>query len=345
MKDFCDELSLSYIVIPHAHYKEAYVDKKGVTQKGFESSELQFRPWFDKYCIDTNQDKKKDVCIVTSIKTLESATRKKNEGKGYKEDRIFDYGRGNFIVLKQRPRSRRNKASLITMEKMIRAIEGDTRSVARKNHTWIPHDGGWRGHKSLWLPEAEEGQVPEIMKGLLDEDEHYSLLSEVKITHEAQQDIDKLTRLFMNLGRDVNRGIKQNFGWSVRAIAAAAKSYNDVSGSLASRKKAGEQMGRNLYNFVMHHAGLDVFLNPNPYPESLDKRQKFIKNTAPMKRDALMQDVCNSIQANFPPNQQDYMCTLIRDSGIFDRVNEIDIKVIQSNASRRAAHLVSKIAA
>lgn len=237
---FCERHGFSYIHIPHHDF-----------QNGYERQDaLSFREWFKEYCREKGYNKEYsaniDVCIIgPCIKTLESAKRKTDTNEPT-PDRNVDYLR-TMIVAMKKTGNYRNRHSLDTLAYAMNAIEGDQETIAIKNYYYTPHaKTGFRGHKSLWITEATEESGYAGM----------SILSEIKIEHESQMEIDKLTRRFIDIDRSWENASLGSFWKTVCGTRAASpKSLDNTTDVITG-------WGRLLYNRMFEDSGLTRFLNP-----------------------------------------------------------------------------------
>ncbi len=258
MHDFLNKNNFTYIEIPHS----AFFD--------YELSKLNFREWLNQYCDEQNEIIKKQAkasnvepilmdhrahfaIIKPRIKTLESAKRKTATGQKTPE-RIVDYLGTQLISLKQTS-NRKNKTSLDIMARAMTAIEGATQSLARKNHYWDPHTKTkFRGHKTLRIATVPEEHA---LSG-------FQVLAEIKIEHESQMDIDKLTRKFINIGRSAQRAFEKCFATPEKT--PVARNYSKRSAKLCrqehEKQRAVDALGGMLYNRVFTDIGMNRFMNP-----------------------------------------------------------------------------------
>lgn len=241
-EEFCHDHGFGFIWIPH----EAFVK--------YERSHQGFREWLDEYCQQHGLNARTDICFVgPCTKTQESAERKTQTGNPT-PDRVIDYLRVMPVVLKQNT-TQRNRDSLATLERMMQTMESDQRSIARKNYFWEPHDGtGMRAHKSLWVCKA----------GPDSNNADFEILAEIKVEHESQMDIDKLTRNFLNISRNSRR-------YAFGAFAAAAEFLDHLGCKIAAghsvraeqNDRIANKWGKMLYDRINCDASMDRFLDPD----------------------------------------------------------------------------------
>ena len=283
-RSFMDDNGFSYIEIPHSAFYE------------YETSPLNFREWLDQYCEEHGMDSRADFAIIgPRVKTLESAHRKTATGQT-KPDRLIDYLGIEFVALKQ-TEGKKNKHSLNTMDSAMNAIENDPQTLARKNHYWIPHKKTqFRGHKTL-----REATVPEghELSGL-------TILAEVKIEHESQMDIDKLTRKFINIGRSVQSAhIKVSSTFS--AAKGDAKRGHKFCRDIQNMQEAVDALGAMLYNRVFTDSGMNRFMKPDE-----------IGNYPALSRRALISAAEDTVNEHFTNGNRDSLLKTIMGMSMFD---------------------------
>ncbi|HPF77675.1 MAG TPA: hypothetical protein PLF01_00165 [Alphaproteobacteria bacterium] len=245
---FMDDNGFSYIEIPHSDFM------------AYERSPKNFREWLEDYCEEKNAkiadpknhlDPRADFAVVgPRVKKLESAERKTATGQVL-ADRLVDYAGVMFVALKQTC-ARKNKVSLNTLGDAMKAIEEDPRTLAIKNHYWEPHKKTqFRAHKSLWLATVPEGHALSDLETLV----------EVKIEHESQMDIDKLTRRFINIGREAQHAFETAFNGVI--TARDRKRATKLCVDEAAKFQAFDALGALLYNRVFADAGMNTFMKPS----------------------------------------------------------------------------------
>lgn len=238
--EFCERHGLSYVHVSHEDFKNGYEKAEG----------LSFREWFEDHCEQQGLNKKfysgVDICIVgPCIKTLASAERKTGMNVPT-PDRNVDYLRTMLVAVKKTG-SYRNRESLNTLAQAMEAIEKDQETIAIKNYYYAPHaKTGFRGHKSLWVSTAPEDSGLGGMQ----------VLSEVKIEHESQMDLDKLTRRFIDIDRSWQNALQGSFWHTVCGTRAASPKGMDHATDIITG------WGRKLYDRMFADAGLNRFLAP-----------------------------------------------------------------------------------
>ena len=235
---FLAKHKITHIDIPHSIFRETY-----------EHRAIGFRPWLEKQCCERGLDINADVLIIgPSVKDIASSERKIRDEKQDSPDSIRDYLREMMVVLKTKhtPKSRtKHGQSFAVLEKLITALENEKENRPYKNQLWHPHEEtGYRGFKSRWT--AKDADDPEM-----------EILAEVKIEHEKQMDVDKLTRSFLSIVREgirLQKEFKGNAGGRRTGITAhhAKKQIGFVN-----------QLGIMLYERIHADAGFnDRFLDP-----------------------------------------------------------------------------------
>ncbi len=240
-RTFCEEHGFSYIEIPYRDFLEQY-ERPGE----YSYEDMGFREWLNRYCEQRNMNSNADLCIIqASAKELGSCKRKTGANVPA-PDRNVDYLRTMMIALKKTS-AFKNRQSLDTLGNAMKAIEEYPATVARKNYYYEPHaKTGFRGHKSLWVSRVPKGG----------ELEGFEILSEIKIEHESQMDIDKLTRHFISLGRDNMEAISSVFSFLGNQRAGVSSNYANQQSDIVT------QWGRLLYDKVFEAAGItDRFLS------------------------------------------------------------------------------------
>lgn len=274
MVKFAEEYGYSYTILTQ---QDLYEYETG--------DEPNFQKWFQKKCHETSQNHKVDLLIVTScVKNLNRA-QQKALSNGNTAERIIDYQRAMYVVLKQSNGKQDNK-SLKTLARLIQDIEQDQRTVARKNLFWHPHPTtGFRAHKTLRTTTVPQGQEYAGME----------ILTEVKIEHESQMGIDRATRAFLNIGRNTDKAVTE-FNYNVRrdlsnpAFCNGQKRHTKRTSlnigqhvkRTASSKHDVSKWSHDLYDRINYDAGLDDFLDPAlrekmPEPTSYQDIVKMIK--------------------------------------------------------------------
>lgn len=251
-RSFCDENNFSYIEIPHRIFKDEYEDGP---------KDLSFREWLDSYCTSNGLNSRADFCIIgPRVKEPASAERKvKNKPA---EDNC-DFVGIMFTALKKR-KSIKNRQSLNNLKKAIAAISVNQRVIdvdveknkkekALKDYFRFPSvERRFRAFKSIW----------NIM---ISEDNEWAGLqvaAEIKIEHESLMDIDKITRYFMDVGREMGQAI-QKFSEASHHPFVKQGGRNAYMHALKTqnRRDGVDSIAALLYDRVSHDAGLNQFLD------------------------------------------------------------------------------------
>lgn len=269
MTDFADEYGYSYAVLTQKDLYEYETGTKATSPDSSKSSstnspvvEANFRKWFEEKCKETGQNPNVDLLIVTScVKDLDTAA-KKTFLKGKSADRIIDYQRGMYVVLKQSDAKKETK-SLNTLARLINDIENDKRTIARKNLYWKPHETtGFRAHKTLRTATVPPGQEYEGMQ----------CLTEVKIEHESQMGLDRATRPFLHISRAAARAKRETNYNLIRDFSSTTFDKRRPQNPSKHTRKTAQSSNviagwsRDLYNRINSDAGLDLFTNPQATP-------------------------------------------------------------------------------
>lgn len=237
IRTFLQHSKFSYIEIPHQDFAEQY-----------EQGRQGFREWLEEYCSKHNLNPHAQFCVIgPCIKTEQSSNRK----TAYKSspDRNRDYLRSMIVALKQTHRLR-NSASLDNLESCTQALENDEGTIARKNYYHTPkNETGYRGYKTLRVATAPEGSTLEGVR----------ILAELKIEHESQMDIDKLTRHFMDFDRIMEQKLFEGILRNVFGARSCLRAWDTAD----SKRDIVNGWSRLLYNRVFQDTGItDKFLNP-----------------------------------------------------------------------------------
>ncbi len=291
IKDFMDSNGFSFVRIPHEDFKV------------YEQGLRPFRSWFDDYCKTHGLNSRADICVVgPSIKDISSADRKTATGE-HSPERVLDYLRCMPIVLKKHPNNSKHRYSMDTLARVIDAFEGDDRAIARKNTFWKPNPKtGIRTHKTLWSCSVDEGQ-----------DLHgFETVAEIKVEHEAHMDIDRLTRAFLQHGRDTTSLMVQFAenvtDWFSRILSSASR-------KTADKDRMINNWGRLLYNYFNHEQGFNRFLDPKILSDP-EMREKFKDVVQPLTlKQIIYQIECDL--AKMPYGQALYFERQFQKSGLF----------------------------
>jgi len=255
MTALCEAQHLSYIEIDHKDYQ------------AYENSAEPFRDWFNKYCHARGLSPNADIALVACVKDENSSEFKE---KTRSPDRVRDYVRAMAIVLEGSKR-KQTEQSIERMGDLIATFDNDVLNgtLARKNYFHTPKDNGYRAYKALWRIEAQ-GEL-----------EGYPILAEVKIEHESQQDLNRMTRKFMGITRSMRDSIetfydkcgssgqnrpKIGHNSGVRpcnTVVDDAKTMNSNFVRLSGVIKDIDKYSLGAYDSEHEKAGLDCFLGKN----------------------------------------------------------------------------------
>ena len=254
VKRFCEEYGFSTIVVDQKAFTD-YEQGTYETAKG-KKGEISFRDFLTHYAQKTSQSTSVDLMILSSsVKGLASAKRKAHE-RGDPPRDVIDYSRTMLVPLKGRPGATKDSKSLKTLARLIQCMENDERTRAHKNLFWLPHeDTGFRAYKALWLSTVPEHKPRAGQQ----------ILTEVKIEHESQMEIDRATRPFLSINRGVKRA-KEHFENVVRDFGSETnRARKAIQDSLRHGKNAGEvgKWSKWLYARINENAGLNVFRKPD----------------------------------------------------------------------------------
>jgi hypothetical protein len=260
VRDFCDENGFSFVEIPHSVFADSY-----------EKETVPFRTWLNDYCERNHLPKNAQIAIIgPRIKSLESAERKAEEKKPGKN---ADYLGIMMVVLKNGApvKGHKDKKDLVPLTKAIEAIEKDTRSIARKNTYWEPHEiTGFRDHKSIWEQVITSGEY----KG-------FPIDAEIKIDHESHMDVDRQTR-------NQIIALSRKTGTWLSTLHASVAFDSNITGHSRRAKERSDfttRVGIEIYNRVFADNGFNRLLNPelvHEYaPKSHEEILKMILNEGP----------------------------------------------------------------
>lgn len=283
---FMDHHGFSYIEVSH----EDFLD--------YETSELSFRDWLKEYCKSKKISVKADFLIVgPRVKTQKSSDRKTSTG-ATAPHQVKDYLGIMFVALKQ-TNNIKNKSSIDTIAKAMKAIEANEETLAIKNHYWKPHPTTkFRGHKSLWLAKPTESDDFN--------DEYYQILAEVKIEHESQMDIDKLTRKFINISRSATEAQARfnNLGGTPKRATLNSRAERDKAESITA-------IGQILYDRVFTDANLTVFMDPQ------------LRGTNPaLPLTAILVAVKETVEEHFPSANAKHLIETISKMDMFSKIKK-----------------------
>lgn len=281
---FLEDNDVSFVEIPHASFQERY-----------EHRSINFREWFKQECRDNGLNQNADVVLIgPSVKDEASCARKMEDEKN-EPDAILDYLRLMLVVLKSRhsPKARlTHKHSFDVLDRLILAVEGDISQIPYKNQLWDPHkETGYRGYKTRSI--ATDAEDPKTR-----------IACEVKTQHEAQMDVDKLTRYLLTIQRESLRMQKQFRG-------ATGKRGAIDSEKAEKRVNFAKELGRMFYDRVHADSGFDQrYLNPE-----IAENQK-----APSFWN--IEVFVNSHLELFNPQQQRTLISKLSNSGLFPKSSE-----------------------
>ena len=251
---FCQEHRFSTITVEQKAFT-AYEQGTYTTPQN-KQGKISFREFLHDYAEKTSQSTSVDLMVLSSsVKGLESARRKAHE-KGDLPRDIIDYSRTMLVPLKGRATATKDSKSLKTLARLIQCMEGDVRTRAHKNLFWLSHDDtGFRAYKALWLSTVPEHKPRAGQQ----------ILTEVKIEHESQMEIDRATRPFLAINRNVKRA-REHFENVVRDFGSdTRRAQKAIKDGLRHTKNSGEvgKWSKWLYARVNENAGLNIFRKPD----------------------------------------------------------------------------------
>ncbi|MCB9982572.1 MAG: hypothetical protein H6861_02700 [Rhodospirillales bacterium] len=261
LESFCKQHKFSFMSVDQESFHAFERGYYTTTDSGKKC--IDFRDFLEDYAKKTGQSLNVDLMLVKpSVKELERAESKVLE-KGSARD-IIDYSRAMLVVLKNKPRAKKDTKSIQTLSRLIQCMENDDETRAYKNYFWLPHkDSGFRAYKALRLT-----TVPEDKERAGDH-----ILTEVKIEHESQMAIDCATRPFMDIGRNTSK-VKSHYTAVAQNVSTPREEAKQAAkhGMLHSRNAdVVAKWQRWLYNRINKDAGLDDFLKPEPTEEEYER--------------------------------------------------------------------------
>ncbi len=245
---FCDQNRFSYAVIPHEDFLE------------YERGTQDFRRWFTQACAKNGQNPHSDVMLMTRVKSLGRAN-DKNQFDPSNADRVKDYLGGMILFMQgSTPKSKRDSVDSLAFS--IRSMENDERTLAITNLFWKPLKHGFRAFKAAWevTPFEETGWS------------EFPILASIKMQHESQMGIDRLTRRFMGVQR-ATTNVLSTF-WEKTGSPTdhdGAKTTRSHMTRAERRAKPLVDLGRALYDIVHARAGLNGLLNPDAIKDHLPR--------------------------------------------------------------------------
>ncbi len=289
----------------------------------YEKSTVPFSKWLDAHCKKHGLNRNADVCLVSSLKTLESAKRK-TATNNPTPDQVIDYLRCMPIVLKKSPLSKKNRESLDVLETLMYAAERDPRTIARKNYFWKPNPKtGISMHKTLQNYTVLEDSC---LGG-------FQILVENKMLHESQIDLDRLTRKFLDFARETESAIPQFYGAGGCSSSSSSRSHKRAdkhSRSMSSREEKVNSWGKMLYRRLNYDAGYIRFLDPKervsrplPMSEILSIIEMDLNDMRPGQQIEFREKLCAS--GLFPKNSSLGCDKLSLPERIFKAVNGSDL--------------------
>lgn len=236
---FCENNRLSYVIIPHDVYRQS-----------FEKGQSRFRPWLQAYCNLHGLNANADIAIVGPCVKDGGSTEFKSKAR--QADRVRDYLRTMMIVL-QGPTQKTAKKSLDTLADTIDTLQSDDRfaTLARKNYLYSPKSNGYRAYKAAW-------NVP--LPGAFSE---WEMLAEIKIEHESQQDLNRMTRRFMGIMRQARDAMEKVYSTCSSGECGEHRNMHSNMSRLQHRVDELDAFSRMAYDYGHGLSGLNRFLDPN----------------------------------------------------------------------------------
>lgn len=238
MIDFCERNNLSHVVIPQDAYRT-----------GFEKGNTPFRAWLEEYCHLHGMNPQVQVAIVGPCVKDEASSLFK--GKARPAERTKDYLRGMYIFL-QGPTARTARASLDNLGSAIDSLQAEDRfqTLARKNYLHTPKANGYRAYKGAW-------NVP--LEGPFS---GWEMMAEVKLEHQSQQDVNRMTRRFMEISRATREALERfydNCTSEEDEKQGFSKAHSHVN-RLQARINTLDGFSKLLYDYVHDKSGMNRFL-------------------------------------------------------------------------------------
>jgi hypothetical protein len=239
MVAFCDANNLSHVIIPQEDYRA-----------GFEKGSKKFHEWFEEYCRMHGMNPAVKVAIIGPCVKDEGSTDFKSKIRP--AARVKDYLRGMYIFLEGNT-AKSAKKSLNNMADAIDSIQSDERfkTLGRKNNLHTPKENGYRSYKAAW-------NVP--LGGVFAGKE---MMAEIKIEHESQQDLNRMTRRFMNYSRST-RDAMENIYPNCISERGGNRDFRIASKKASLMQRNVEDLdkfSRLAYNHVHEQSGLNRFLD------------------------------------------------------------------------------------
>jgi len=237
MAAFCEINRFSYIFIPHEDYR-----------LGFEKGTQRFRTWLNDYCHENRLNPNVQVAIVGPCVKDEDSTEFKSKARP--DDRVRDYLRGMYVFLQGRT-LKSERASLDNIGNAIDTLQNDGKfhTIARKNYLHTPKNNGYRAYKAAW-------NVP--LPGAFSE---WEMLAEIKIEHESQQDVNRMTRRFMSIGRQARDAIEKYYPTCTSSMSNDFRNAHNNISRIQHMIVDIDRFSKSAYDLVHEWAGLNRFLD------------------------------------------------------------------------------------
>lgn len=236
---FCEANNFSHVVIPQEDYRA-----------GFEKGDKKFREWFEEYCRMRGMNPAVKVAIIGPCVKDEGSTDFKSKIRP--DARVKDYLRGMYIFLEGNTAKSARK-SLDNMADAIDCMQSDEKfkTLGRKNYLHTPKGNGYRAYKAAWnVPLGGDFSGKEMM-------------AEIKIEHESQQNLNRMTRRFMNYNRST-RDAMENIYPNCISERGGERDFRTASKHASQMKRNVEELdrfSRLVYNYAHQQSGLNRFLD------------------------------------------------------------------------------------
>ncbi|HEU4838260.1 MAG TPA: hypothetical protein VFS88_02495 [Micavibrio sp.] len=239
MVAFCEANNFSHVIIPQEEYRA-----------GFEKGDEEFHEWFEEYCRQRGMNPAVKVVIIGPCVKDEASTDFK--AKIRPDARVKDYLRGMYIFLEGNTAKSARK-SLDNMANAIDCLQSDEKfkTLGRKNNLHTPKHNGYRSYKAAW-------NVP--LGGVFVGKE---MMAEIKIEHESQQDLNRMTRRFMNYSRKT-RDAMERFYSNCTSESGGSRDLRIANKNMLLMMRNVEDLdkfSRLVYDYVHKNAGLNRFLD------------------------------------------------------------------------------------
>jgi hypothetical protein len=241
MVAFCEANDFSHVIIPQEDYRA-----------GFEKGGNKFHAWFEEYCRMHGMNPAVKVAIIGPCVKDEGSTDFKS--KNQPAARVKDYLRGMYIFLEGNTAKSARK-SLDNIGNAIDCLQNDEKfkTLGRKNELHTPADNGYRAYKAAW-------NVP--LGGVFAGKE---MMAEVKIEHESQQDLNRMTRRFMSFSRNT-RDAMEKFHSNCTSESGGNRDFRIANKNMLLMKRNVEDLdkfSRLVYDSLHKQSGLNRFLDKN----------------------------------------------------------------------------------